>query len=395
MKSILLLVLVQFGAATNGLAAPPSADPRELALSSVTHDLCKASVVFLGEPSHHGSTKSVQFKAALAERLVDRCHFDTIIFESPLYDLLDYNRTLASGQPVTRQMLLDGIGGVWSRVSVFQPFGNFLFERTSSHKLVVEGMDDQLSATGEFHQKRMPLELAGNLPGRQAESCRDALQTHVLWKYDQQHPYVISDKIQLLSCLDAIRTKLPAGATMQRAIVVSLARSISRDFDFANDPNGLMNSRDHSMFLNFEWLMSQMKPGRKVIVWAATVHLAKSPDVNSPMQAAWHSFGWRVAREMKIHPVTIGFSALDGSFGRHQPQPLPIAPNDSLEARAFAGTSKDVVYENKASLKRAGEIAARAYASAFETAEWADVIDGLVIFRHDEPITLIPQNVSR
>ena len=312
-----------------------------------------------------------------------------------MYDLLDYNRRLASGEPVSRQMLMDGIGGIWSRVSGFQPFGKFLFARTTEHRLIVEGMDDQLSATGEFHQKKMSLELTGFLSGQQSKNCRNALQTHVLWKYDQQHPYSIDDKKHLLSCLDAIRTKLPCNATMQQAIVASLARSINRDFEFVNDPHGMTNARDHSMFLNFQWLMSRMKPGRKVIVWAATVHLAKSPDPNAVEKPAWHSFGWTVAHEMKIHPVTIGFSAFSGTFGRHKPKPLPNAPSDSLEARAFGRASSDVVYANKTSLKRAGKIAARVYGSAFQTAKWANVIDGLVIFHDDEPVTLIEQNASQ
>ena len=81
MKWILLLVIALLFSATHALAAPAPTDSREQVLSSVSADLCKANVAFLGEPNHHGSAKSIQFKADLAERLVDHCHFDTIIFE--------------------------------------------------------------------------------------------------------------------------------------------------------------------------------------------------------------------------------------------------------------------------------------------------------------------------
>ncbi|MEO8801898.1 MAG: hypothetical protein ABI304_05960, partial [Rudaea sp.] len=56
---------------------------------------------------------------------------------------------------------------------------------------------------------------------------------------------------------------------------------------------------------------------------------------------------------------------------------------------AFANTSADIVYENKASLKRAGKIAARVFGSEFQTDEWDNVIDGLVIFRNDQSVQLI------
>ncbi len=298
-------------------------------LASVARDLCSAHVVFLGEPGEHGSAQAIAFKSTLVERLVDQCHFDTIIFESSMYDFLDYNRRLAMGKPVSGQMLLDSIGGLWSWVAQFQPLGTFLFEHSKNRRLTVYGMDDQLSATGEFQQGQLAPELTGYLAGEQATDCNNILEKHIFWKYDQQHPYSVDDKKRILGCLQAIQSKLPASAKMQRAMTASLVRFISRDFEFDNDWTGGSSARDHSMFLNFQWLMSRLKPENKVIVWAATVHLARSHGVNSVTHQPWTSFGWQVAHEMKIKPVTIGFSALSGTYGRHKPQhsqtPAPIS----------------------------------------------------------------------
>lgn len=246
--------------AFGAVAESSSGSARDKALAAVANDLCAAHVVSLGEPAEHGSAQTIAFKSELVEHLVDQCHFDTIIFESSMYDFLDYNRRLGAGQPVSRHMLLDSIGGLWSWVAQFQPLGTFLFEHSQDRRLTVYGMDDQLSATGEFQQGQLAPELTGYLAGRLATDCRNFLEKHIFWKYDQQHPYSVDDKKRILGCLRAIQSKLPASATMQRAMTASLVRDISRDFEFYNDMTGPARARDHSMFLNFQWLMSRLKP---------------------------------------------------------------------------------------------------------------------------------------
>src|SRR5262245_7204849 len=101
------------------------------ALRRVVTDACKANVVFLGEPAHHGSAKAVEFKSAVAEALVEKCGFSAIVFESSFYESLYVNRLVSAGKPVDATMQLNVIGELWTATQEFQSFDNFLFEKTS------------------------------------------------------------------------------------------------------------------------------------------------------------------------------------------------------------------------------------------------------------------------
>lgn len=99
------------------------------------------------------------------------------------------------------------------------------------------------------------------------------------------------------------------------------------------------------------------------------------------------SFGSYVRREFKSRAFALGFSAYSGSYAMTgQPvRPLSVAPGDSLEARAFAGRESDTAYLSLKELGKLGSIPARPLGSSFKTAQWREVLDGMLIFREEHP----------
>ena len=69
----------------------------EKALDSATRGLCKAQVAMLGEIATHGDGHTLAFKVALVERLVDRCGFDTVLFEANQDEWLCCNNQARAG----------------------------------------------------------------------------------------------------------------------------------------------------------------------------------------------------------------------------------------------------------------------------------------------------------
>src|ERR1041384_7998735 len=94
----------------------------------VVRDLCGKSVAMLGESPLHGFGKTLEFKVALVRRLVDECHFNSFFIESGIYDFLNIERSLKSGQNVTEPMVAAAIGGIWATREV-QPLIPFLLEK--------------------------------------------------------------------------------------------------------------------------------------------------------------------------------------------------------------------------------------------------------------------------
>jgi hypothetical protein len=63
----------------------------------------------------------------------------------------------------------------------------------------------------------------------------------------------------------------------------------------------------------------------------------------------------------------------------------PRPPANSLEGQAFDKGGSDTRYLNASQIREFGSIPARPLGPDFKTANWGDVLDGLVIFREERP----------
>jgi erythromycin esterase-like protein len=367
----------------------------------VLHDLCGKRVALLGESPVHGFGKTLEFKVALVRRLVDECHYNALLIESPAYDFIHMRGQARSGQPVTDAMISAGIGGLWANKEV-QSLVPFLTQRLNAGTLRLGGLDDQLGR-GTWAQHEMPAALVQSLPPEERSRCLGVLQRNTLWHYTDDAPYGPGDKAKIVGCLDEIEGRIaprqePASlsADEDRMMIESLKRNFARNFtedDFTKPDQSLqwMNDRDRSMYINFQWWLSQLPPGSKVIVWAATVHTAKELRA-VPQFEGRVPLGSYVRQEFKDQAFSLGFSAYAGSYIVVRPPAhvLSPAPADSVEARSLAGIDAETVYLSREQLHGFGVIPARPLGTSFTTTRWDDVLDGLVIFREERAPEVIP-----
>jgi erythromycin esterase-like protein len=355
----------------------------------VVLELCGKRIALLGESPSHGYGRTLQFKVELVRRLVDECHYDAFFIESGIYDFLNIQKRLKSGQEVTESTIAAAIGGLWASREV-EPLVSFLLENARTGKVVLGGLDDQLGR-GSYAQLAMPSDLVQYLQGDAKTQCLAILEKHTLWQYDAQSPYAPKDKALILGCLDSVEaaiSKTPSGDAPFRefdlAMVVSLKRSFARDFQPIQNPN----AREESMYLNFRWLMSRLPAHSKAIVWAATPHLAK--DLRGvPGQERIVPLGSFIRREFKSQAFVLGFSAYSGSYTvvRQPVRQLTVAPGSSLEGQAFRNRDSDTRYFTLSQIRKLGPVPARPLGSEFQTAKWGEVLDGILLFREEHPPT--------
>ncbi len=393
----LLLVVVRFSFALGNPRPNQPAEAKARATSiadQVVHDLCGKRVALLGEPPMHGFGRTLEFKVEVARRLVEECHYNAFFIESGAYDFLNIQKALKSGQAVTVPMIAVAIGGLWATREV-EPLIPFLLEKARGGVLVLGGLDDQLGR-GTYAQRQMPADLVEYLQGDDKVQCLAILQKHTLWQYSSDAPYSPKDKALILGCLDRIErnVSLPRDGDAREyelAMIENLKRSFARDFKhdvpFGVDPNTQdFNDRDHSMYMNFQWLMSRLPADSKVIVWTAASHAAK--DLSGvPGQEKWVPLGSYIRREFKDQAFVLGVSAYSGSYGmaRQPVRPLAAAPANSLEGQAFVDGDSEIRYLNSSQIRKLGSILARPLGPDFKAANWGDVLDGLVIFREERP----------
>jgi erythromycin esterase-like protein len=390
---VLALIFFFLSQSAAGQSASPAAEVKDA--DPVLHALCGKSVALLGESPVHGFGKTLEFKVELVRRLIDECHYNAFFIESGTYDFLNIQIRLKSGQEVTEQMIAAAIGGLWATREV-QPLIPFLLDRAKAGRVILGGLDDQLGR-GTYAQREMASDLVEYLQGDEKARCLAILQRHTLWQYTDDSPYGPQDKALILGCLDRIEaglTKAPSSAAPFREDYTEMAESLKSLFgwDFRqNIPKGVdesildRNDRDHWMYVNFHWLLSRLPAHSKVIVWAASVHVAK--DLSGvPGEEGLVPFGFYVRRDFKDRAFALGFSAYSGSYAFvGQPvRQLSDAPDTSLEWRSFANRGDpDTVYVPLKQLRKFGSVGARPLGISFKTARWDDVLDGLLVFREE------------
>jgi erythromycin esterase-like protein len=359
------------------------------ALGEATRGLCNVQVAMLGESATHGDGHTLAFKVALVERLVDQCGFNAVFFEANQDEFIHLNQRLRTGEAATSEDLLSAVGGLWKFYHEFQPLAPFLLMRAQAGKLSIGGLDDQLGQLGQdYANLGMITELTVLLPQAERQGCSTALHKRIYSDYSETAPYSKMDHSQIDTCLSAIHTATDTETTStaefkqeQQEMISSVQRWIGRDF--SSDDESKVN-RDRSMFQTFKWMESRLPKKRKVIVWAATVHIAKQGDPTWGDRAGTN-LGSFVHREYGEHARSVGFSALSGSFrqGKGKFLAIPSAPAGSIEGRALQGT--DTRYVNGPQLAALGKSPGAFFYHSYQTLAWSDFLNGVVVFRIEHP----------
>jgi erythromycin esterase-like protein len=364
----------------------------EDALSAATEGLCHSQIAMLGESATHGDGHTLAFKVALVERLVDQCGFDSVFFEASHYEFINLNRRLRVGKAVTAGGMLSAVGGLWKFNQEFQPLSSFLLAKAQAGQVFLGGIDDQLGQIGQDYANiEMVTELTSLLPQQERQGCSVALHKRIYNDYPDASPYSKADRAQIETCLSEMHRAKPADKTIdtqgraeRQEMIAAARRWISRDF--SSDAESIVN-RDRSMFHDFQWLLRQ-KPGRhKVIIWGATVHIAKQGGPTWGDRTGTN-FGSFVHQKYGDRAFSLGFSALTGSYkevGRREVQEMPAAPPDSVEVQAMRGNHSDAIYVGPAQLAEMATAPGAFFRHSYETLSWSTFLDAVVVFREEHP----------
>jgi erythromycin esterase-like protein len=346
----------------------------------------------LGESATHGDGHTLAFKVALVERLVDQCGFDGVFFEASHYEFINLNRRLRMGQAVTSGGVLSAVGGLWKFNEEFQPLSSFLLAKAQAGQVFLGGIDDQLGQAGQDYANiEMITELTNLLQQPERKACSVALHERIYSDYAHDAPYSKADRTQIENCLTEMnrafgrdKTTDRQGKVERQEMISAVQRWVSRDF--SSELESIVN-RDHSMFQDFQWLLRQKPRRHKVIVWAATVHIAKQGDPTWGDRTGTN-FGSFVRQKYGDRAFALGFSALTGSYkevGRREDQKMPVAPPDSVEVQAMRGNRSDAIYVGAAQLAAIGTAPGAFFRHSYQTLSWSTFLDGVVVFREEHP----------
>lgn len=352
----------------------------ESVVANVADAVCDKRIVLLGELPSHGEARAFEAKAGIVRRLVERCGFDAVLFEAPIYDFIGFAEDGAQYERLAAQ-LDRAIGRFWLTRELAD-WRAWLFSRATEGGLVVGGVDDQVSVTSDYARATLPSLVAAASPRERAAACEETVARH-LWRYDAATLFDEAEQARLQRCArQAADAAAPADGsrrTSRQVMLENLANYMDRQVRVSGAPD-----RDAAMFPNTTWHLERLPAGSRVVIWTATVHASRARgSLPSQPLGAWlvGSFGAEVA--------AVGFTALGGSssMAGQPPKPLAEAPAGSLEARALEGGAP-FAFLTAADLRRIGSAPSRLFGRLAE-ADWSALFDAVVVIREEVPPTFV------
>lgn len=393
-KDLTLKLALSLSFIANSFEAAFASGEYGVTVDHAVRAMCNKPIVMLGESSH-GDGKTTTIKVALTKKLIAECGFSAVYFEAGIYDFLDINNRLNASEPVTLEMVATSMGWIRSQYTEIAPLIPFLHQAASEGRVSLGGLDDQLGSRGAHYSlDQMLTDISSFLSTDKKQACYTRLKQWVWSDYPANAPYTIKDRSFLDRCLADIDSAIDSEAGTASdynqsilAMVASFRRALARSF---TDPKTYAPKRDHSMYLNFEWLKSKLPSSSKIIVWSVNSHIARKPSTAQEFQEG-RNFGSYISKKYGDGAFALGFSAAGGSYrwSSTMNKPVPNAALDSVEANALAETTTSTVYVGNTFLRKIGKKPGSVFMHDVSVDDWSNVFNGIIVLQEEQPLTVI------
>ncbi|MEY4546515.1 MAG: hypothetical protein RL685_2710 [Pseudomonadota bacterium] len=349
-------------------------------------------MVALGELTHFGAA-TFDLKLKLVEYLHTELGFNRVVLEAGLFSCREAADALRRGVSAQDAARLCLFGGQFCVAGAFPLFEYSQSTLGSKRPLELSGMDPQLSGTAprQLLVPRLEEVLGAPVEARQKLAIEHLFSLQLVRTEEQRR----TDRNALLALQGRIRQRLGTGSLWARVVEGLLVLDEDHwDYQFAKRSTiETEQLRNQQMGQNVSWWLSQ-DPNAKVIVWAASVHLARTHrGFDSPVAAAngnsrenGVSAGQWLADGLGQDYFAVAVSAAAGSHGLASGEwreSLGPADASMLEHAALGGALQLLPRSELSARGRAGALL---MGGSVDTAEWGTLFDAVLVLPQERPV---------